>query len=73
LITEDADAYEALGLRLAREPGLLKSFRDRLKQNRATHALFDTDRSRRHIEAAYRQMWEIAERGEAPRHFGVSA
>jgi predicted O-linked N-acetylglucosamine transferase (SPINDLY family) len=71
LITEDWDAYEALALRLAREPGLLGGFRDRLKQNRASYPLFDTDRSRRHIEAAYRQMWEIAERGEAPRHFSV--
>ena len=71
LITEDADAYEALALRLAREPELLKSFWDRLKQNRATHPLFDTDRSRRHIEAAYRHMWEIAQRGEAPRHFSI--
>ena len=72
LITENLAAYEALAVTLAREPGLLKGFRDRLALNRATCALFDTDRFRRHIETAYRQMWEIAQRGETPRHFAVS-
>jgi protein O-GlcNAc transferase len=71
LITSDLAAYEALALRLAREPARLGGLRDRLAQNRATHPLFDTDRFRRHIESAYRQMWEIAERGEAPRHFSI--
>jgi predicted O-linked N-acetylglucosamine transferase (SPINDLY family) len=73
LITGDWAAYEALALRLAREPARLRGLRDRLAQNRATHPLFDTDRFRRHIESAYRQMWEIAERGGAPRHFAVPA
>jgi protein O-GlcNAc transferase len=71
LITDDWAAYEALALRLAREPARLRGLRDGLAQNRATHPLFDTNRFRRHIESAYRQMWEIAERGEAPRHFSI--
>jgi predicted O-linked N-acetylglucosamine transferase (SPINDLY family) len=73
LITEDLGAYEALAARLAREPALLQSFRDRLAKNRLTHPLFDTDRFRRHIEAAYRRMWEIARRGEAPQSFTIEA
>ena len=71
LIAQDQAAYEALALRLAREPQSLRTMREKLAQNRATHPLFDTARFRRHIEAAYRQMWEIAQRGEAPRHFAV--
>jgi predicted O-linked N-acetylglucosamine transferase (SPINDLY family) len=71
LITGDWAAYEALALRLAREPARLRGLRDRLAQNRATYPLFDTDRFRQHIESAYRQMWEIAQRGEAPRHFSI--
>ena len=47
------DAYEALALRLAREPELLKGFRDRLKNGRATAPLFDGDLFRRNIEAAF--------------------
>jgi hypothetical protein len=33
--------------------------------------LFDTDRFRRHIEAAYLTMWGRAERGEPPVSFAV--
>jgi hypothetical protein len=33
--------------------------------------LFDTDRFRRHIEAAYTTMWDIWRRGEEPRPFSV--
>ena len=71
LIAESPAAYESLAVRLAREPSLLSSLKARLAQNRPTHPLFDTDRFRRHIEAAYRQMWEIAQRGEAPKSFAV--
>ena len=71
LVTSNLDAYEALILKLTRDPALLNSFRLRLQRNRSTHPLFDTDRFRRNIEAAYTKMHEIAERGEAPRSFSV--
>jgi predicted O-linked N-acetylglucosamine transferase (SPINDLY family) len=71
LVTSNLDAYEALILKLARDAALLNSFRLRLQQNRSTYPLFDTDRFRRNIEAAYTKMHEIAERGEAPRSFSV--
>jgi hypothetical protein len=34
--------------------------------------LFDTDRSRRHIETAFDMMWHIHRRGEPPRTFVVT-
>jgi hypothetical protein len=71
LITESLDEYEALALKLATDPELLGSFRERLARNRATAPLFDTQRFCRHIEAAYTEMWQIWERGEAPRAFAV--
>jgi hypothetical protein len=37
-----------------------------------THPLFDIDRFRRNIEAAYFQMWTIWQRGEQPRSFAVA-
>jgi protein O-GlcNAc transferase len=43
----------------------------RLARNLDTCPLYDTDRFRRHIEAAYTTMWEIWQRGEAPRAFAV--
>ena len=71
LITENLEEYQALALRLAKDPLLLGSFRHRLKQNRLTYPLFDTDRYRRHLEAAFTKMWELWQRGERPRSFTV--
>ena len=47
---------------------LLRSFQTRLERNRLAYPLFDTDRYRRHIEAAYRKMWELWQHGERPRN-----
>jgi predicted O-linked N-acetylglucosamine transferase (SPINDLY family) len=71
LATNDLGEYEALALRLATDSSLLGGFRQRLEQNRSTCPLFDTDRFRRHIESAYTIMWEIQQRGEAPRSFSI--
>jgi protein O-GlcNAc transferase len=70
-VTSDLRDYEALALRLATDASLLGGLRQRLAQNRATCALFDTDRSRRHIESAYTTMWELQRSGERPRSFSV--
>jgi predicted O-linked N-acetylglucosamine transferase (SPINDLY family) len=67
LVTQSLVDYEALALSLARDPARLGDLRQRLARNRDTHPLFDTDRFRRHIEAAYVRMWESWQRGEAPR------
>jgi predicted O-linked N-acetylglucosamine transferase (SPINDLY family) len=71
LVTNGLDEYEALALRLARDRPLLESIRRKLEQNRLSSPLFDTDRFRRHIEAAYATMWEMHRRGESPRSFRV--
>jgi protein O-GlcNAc transferase len=51
LVTHDLAAYEALALRLARDPSLLRRVRERLAENRTTYPLFDTD----HFAAASRR------------------
>ena len=71
LVTHNSTDYEGLALRLAKHPGLLQDYQKRLHANRLTHPLFDTDRFRSHIERAYLQMWEIWQRGEAPRSFAI--
>jgi predicted O-linked N-acetylglucosamine transferase (SPINDLY family) len=71
LVTSTLADYEALAVRLARDPNALASLRQRLDSNRQTSALFDTKRFCRNIEAAYATMFEIAARGEAPRSFAV--
>ena len=71
LITYSMEDYEALALKLATTPAMLSELRARLARNRTTHPLFDTDRFRRHIEAAYITMWERVQRGEPPVSFAV--
>jgi predicted O-linked N-acetylglucosamine transferase (SPINDLY family) len=71
LITHTLAGYEALALKLARDPALLASFRQRLARNREPLPLFDTGRFTRHLEAAYTAMWERQQRGEEPESFAV--
>jgi predicted O-linked N-acetylglucosamine transferase (SPINDLY family) len=73
LITNSLEEYETLAQKLASDPALLGSLRERLSQNRVSHPLFDTARLTRHIEAAYATMTEMRERGEPPKSFCVEA
>jgi predicted O-linked N-acetylglucosamine transferase (SPINDLY family) len=71
LITHSLEDYQALALKLAATPALLSEIRAKLAQNRMSRPLFDTDRFRRHIEAAYITMWERYQRGEPAAGFAV--
>jgi len=71
LATDSLDAYEALALELAQDRPALATIRTKLARNRETHPLFDTWRFTRHLEAAYVNMWERYQRGEAPIGFAV--
>ena len=53
LVTQTLGDYEAMALRLAREPELLQGLQTRLKNNRASMPLFDGMRFCRNIEAAF--------------------
>jgi predicted O-linked N-acetylglucosamine transferase (SPINDLY family) len=72
LITDTPEAYEALALELATNQDKLDDIKARLKQNRNTCPLFNTDRFRRHIEAAYIHMWQQCQQGLAPKTFTVN-
>ena len=69
LVTEDLTQYEALAFDLATKPERLAAIRDRLAANRDRCALFDADRFRRHIEAAYVTMWRRWVDGQPPASF----
>jgi protein O-GlcNAc transferase len=73
LVTTTLDDCEALALRLAINASLLAALKARLDRNRLTAPLFDGDRFRRHIEAAYVTMWATWQRGERPHSFVVEA
>jgi protein O-GlcNAc transferase len=57
LITTSFADYEALARKLATEPGLLKSYRERLAANRRTAPLFDMARYARDFEDAMLRIW----------------
>jgi protein O-GlcNAc transferase len=71
LVTASLDEYEALALRLARDPTQLARIAMHLEANLARAPLFDIDRFRSNIEAAYAKMWEIAQRGEPAQSFAI--
>ncbi|HXC29924.1 MAG TPA: tetratricopeptide repeat protein [Stellaceae bacterium] len=71
LVTTNLADYAALALKLAREPAMLAAVKRKLALSRDSCALFDTDRTRRAIEAAYETMWERCQRGESPAGFAV--
>jgi predicted O-linked N-acetylglucosamine transferase (SPINDLY family) len=51
----------------------LASLKQKLARNRDKASLFDTERTTRHLEAAYASMWERHQRGDAPEAFSVPA
>lgn len=72
LICPDIAAYEALALELARDPARLAVLRRRVAENRDRCLLFDTDRFRRHLEAAYEAMHARRLAGQSPEAFDVT-
>jgi protein O-GlcNAc transferase len=66
LVTSSLADYEALALRLARDPAQLGRFREKLRVNRSSAALFDCRRFTRHLESAFETMWRRYQQGEMP-------
>ena len=71
LVTTTLTDYEALALALAQDPARLAGLRARLAANRLSSPLYDTDRFRIAIEAAYLHMMEISCAGRTPESFTV--
>jgi protein O-GlcNAc transferase len=73
LVTFSLADYEALTLRLARDPSLLASIKAKLGGNRNTSPLFDTQRCTKHIETAYATMWKNYLKDRSPANFSIEA
>lgn len=72
LITDTPKAYEDLAVELAGDPFRLQAIRQKLAEGAQTCPLFDTERSTRHMEAAFVAMHKRARAGLAPDHITVS-
>ena len=73
LITHDLGAYEALALKLAREPETLAAIRAKIAKARDGSALFDMERLCRNLERAYETMWNLHVTGKKPESFSIEA
>jgi predicted O-linked N-acetylglucosamine transferase (SPINDLY family) len=73
LIADSLAAYEAMALKLARDPALLATIRDKLARNRGNSPLFDTARFTRHLETAFTQMYDRHRHDRPPADFSVPA
>jgi protein O-GlcNAc transferase len=71
LAVDSLEAYEALALRLAREPDFLAATRQKLAANR--EPLFDAPRFTRNLEHAFVTMQERTQTGLPPDSFSVEA
>jgi predicted O-linked N-acetylglucosamine transferase (SPINDLY family)/SAM-dependent methyltransferase len=72
LVTQSLDEYEALALRLAQDPAMLGTLREKLAHNRFSTPLFDIERYARNIETAYAHMVQLRTSGRQPEAFAVS-
>ena len=68
LVTQTAEDFERLAVRLARDPAAMAAVKGRLARD---CPLFDTDLFRRRIETAYERLWARWRAGEAAAAFAV--
>lgn len=71
LVAQNADAYEAMALRLATRPPKLAALRESLSRNRTSCALFNTTRRVRELDCAFEMMWQLRSEGGGPQSFTV--
>jgi protein O-GlcNAc transferase len=73
LVAGDLAAYERIAIGLAREPEALAALRAKVNVQREASPVFDAIRFARHLEAAYREIWERYARGEAPAPIAIES
>ena len=71
LITTTQQEYEALAIDLATYPKKLKAIKDKLTQNLPSAPLYDTPLFTRHLESAYKVMYDRYNDGLEPDHIYV--
>lgn len=71
LVTDSAEEFHALAVRLATDPHALRGLKEKVARNRQISPLFDARRFARNMERAYRMMWGRYELGLPPSHLEV--
>ena len=73
LIAHSGEEYEALAIELALNRERLQAIREELQRNRLTTPLFDTALYTKHLEAAYKAMYQRYQAGLPPDHIDVQS
>jgi len=71
LITTSQEEYESLAIKLATNPKQLKIIKDKLAKNLPTAPLYDTPSFTKHLESAYKTMYDRFHEGLEPNHIYV--
>ncbi len=58
LVVDTLEEYEALAIKLATQPELLRTLRERLNENRDSALLFDSRQFCNNLESVYASMWK---------------
>ena len=73
LITNTRSEYEDLAIELATDPIKYNSIKSKLAENRLTTPLFDTPLFTRHLEDAYREMYDRYQNDLPPNHIEIES
>ena len=73
LITTSQKEYEALAIELATNPKKLKAIKDKLAKNLPSAPLYDTPAFTKHLESAYKTMYDRYHEGLKPEHIYVES
>ncbi len=73
LVCSSLEAYRDLAVALASKPRRMIELRQRLEVQRERSPLYDTARLTRHMEAAYKFMFDTYVAGRPPAHYAVPA
>ena len=71
LVTNTAEDFHAVAVRLATDPSNLRVLKEKVARVRQTSPAFDAMRFARNMERAYRMMWSRYELGLPPAHLDV--
>ena len=71
LVTHNHEDYESLALKLASEPELLAELKRRLEDNRLRCDLFNTEKTTRNLEAAFKAMHVRRQSGLPPEDINI--
>jgi predicted O-linked N-acetylglucosamine transferase (SPINDLY family) len=71
LVATTIEDYERMAVELATNPEKLTELKRKLGERRLTTPLFDTNQFTKHIEAAYKTMYEREQAGLPPDHISI--